>query len=62
MCPLALIDLRKWEGLIKKLIQGKDFITDRQFQFVFKHYPDFQEENGILERILATEGFRPAEG
>ena len=60
--PLTTIDIREFEGRLKKLVYGKDTISIRQMQFAFtRDYEDFEDlnnEDSALYRILTSPEFK----
>ena len=60
--PLQVMDIREFEGRLKKLIYGKETISVRQLQYIFsKDYEDFDDlfnEESTLFKILTSSTFK----
>ena len=60
--PLSILDIREYEGRLKKLVYGKETISLRQMQFVFsRDFEDFDDlniENSVLRKIMTSMVFK----
>ncbi|CDW79357.1 UNKNOWN [Stylonychia lemnae] len=60
--PLQILDIREFEGRLKKLIYGKETISVRQMQYVLsKDYEDFDDlfdEQSTLYKIMTSGTFK----
>ena len=65
MLPLTVLDIREYEGRLKKLVYGKETISIRQLQFVFtKTYEDFaplNDPDSTFYQIITSSAFKTDE-
>ena len=63
--PLQVIEIREFEGRLKKLVYGKETISVRQLQFAFtRDYEDFEDLNNpesTFFRIMTSHEFKQDE-
>lgn len=63
--PLCVLDIREYEGRLKKLVYGKETISLRQLQFVFSRdfedFDDLNNEDSVLYKIMTSAVFKSEE-